>query len=92
MGTDNLTPMQEYILGIVKRHYALRKGAGIVPEVVPESTVNATVQHDVSAELGLLVEAGYLNCYENVNKIRMFYPDGAVIKRPSADTEKGDEQ
>lgn len=79
METDGLTTMQQFILGLVREQFALRRESGIVPEVVSESLINSIVLQDVGNVLTSLVDEGKLNCYRNVNKIRMFYPDGAAL-------------
>ncbi|WP_290375600.1 hypothetical protein [uncultured Duncaniella sp.] len=77
--------LQPFVLEIVRRLSDDRKNRNVAPAVAGENEVLKEVNASVREILNDLVEDNILGCYDNINRIKMYFP------HHQRDKERGDE-
>ena len=80
--------LQPFVLEIVRRLSDDRKNRNVVPAVASENEVLKEVNASVREILNDLVEDNILGCYDNINRIKMYYPITKETRNEGTKSEK----
>lgn len=80
--------LQPYVLEIVRKLSEDRKNRNVAPAVAGENEVIKEVTSSVRDILNDLVEDNILGCYDNINRIKMYYPITKETRNMGTKSEK----